>query len=132
MSDVNIDALSGAELKEQAKVLGISLIGNPKDDTLRDKIREALGEVPAAETVAAAPVVDETERMITIIIARSERDKQPVPIGVNGRVIRIKRGEQVTIPERFVHALRNAVQQIRDADSGEMRDVEAYPFQILG
>ena len=47
MSDVNLYNLSLDELKEQARILGIVIRGNPSADTLRERIRSAVNIEPA-------------------------------------------------------------------------------------
>ena len=47
MSDTNLYNLTIDELKEQARILGIQVRGNPSADTLRDKIRQAVNIEPA-------------------------------------------------------------------------------------
>ena len=135
MSDLNLDTLSKDELKEQAKILGITLAGNPGEDTIRAKIREALGEAAPAADVAASKdngiAVRKGEKRYTIKIHKDGKDKQPVPLACNGRVVRIKRGETVTIGEGLFHSLNNAVQNVRDEDTGEWIEVPSYPFTVL-
>lgn len=133
MSDLNLDTMNADQLKEQADVLGIEYRQNIGEDTLRKRIREALGEAPASDTptlTAAAPA--KGGKMVTIRIEESELDHQPVPIGLNGEIIRIKRGEDVLIPERFLGPLRDAKQQIQDQKTGQWRTVQTYPFSVLG
>lgn len=66
--------------------------------------------------------------------------KRPVPVGVNGRVMLIPRGIEVTIPARFFLALREAVESkfedVVDQDNPtKVERVEtetlSYPFQIV-
>ena len=54
MSDVNLYNLSLDELKEQARILGIAIRGNPSADTLREKIRNAVNIEPAADAKPTA------------------------------------------------------------------------------
>ncbi len=130
MTELNIDALTTAELKEQAKVLNIPLTGNPKDETIRERIREALG-VPSAETPPEEPVTEPKEKLVTIMIQENEHDKQPVFLGLNGRNIRIQRGKKVPVPAGYVDILQNATQKIRDPKTNEDREVLSYPFQVF-
>ncbi len=139
MNEINLESMSKDELKEQAKILGITLAGNPSEDTIRAKIREALGEPDPAAEAKAAPGRNDTgvairkgEKRYTIKIHKDGKDKQPVMLGCNGRVVRIKRGETVTIGEGLFHSLNNAVQNVRDEDTGEWTEVPSYPFTVLG
>lgn len=132
MSELNIDTLTSAELKDQAKVLGIPLTGNPKDETIRERIREALGEPAKANETQAQPIAAEaSEKLVKIMIQESESDQQPVAIGLNGRIIRIQRGKEVDVPAGYVEILRNAKQKVRDTKTNEDREVLSYPFQVL-
>lgn len=143
MSDeLNLDTLGKDELKEQAKILGITLQGNPSDDTIREKIREELdGSAPKANAQANTKpdaatdnsiAVRKGEKRYTIKIHKDGKDKQPVPLACNGRVVRIKRGETVTIGAGLFESLKNAVQMVKDEDSEEMTEVPAYPYTVLG
>jgi hypothetical protein len=128
MTDINLDAMTRDELKEQAGVLDIAYAPNITDEKLREKIREALGETPQVEAVE--PIVAPAKskgRMYRGQIHKDGKDKQPVPVAVNGHVWRIMRGETVTIPEAHYHVLQNAVQAVWDDDAGEMIEVPAYP-----
>jgi hypothetical protein len=60
-------------------------------------------------------------------------------VAVNGRVIRIKRGEVVEVPEEYVNVLNDAVQVIMELEEDEhgkeqlvAKEVPAYNFSVLG
>ncbi|GAB2799083.1 hypothetical protein GCM10027040_27640 [Halomonas shantousis] len=131
--ELNLDTLNKEELKAQAGILGIELKGNPSDDTIREKIREALGEPTAKPAVSedSGIAVRKDEKRYTIKIHKDGKDKQPVPLACNGRVVRIKRGETVTIGEGLFESLKNAVQMVKDEDSEEMIEVPSYPYTVL-
>ncbi|MHB0775425.1 hypothetical protein [Halomonas sp. WWR20] len=135
--ELNLDTLNKEELKAQAGILGIELKGNPSDDTIREKIREALGE-PDPEATAKPAVSEDSgiavrkgEKRYTIKIHKDGKDKQPVPLACNGRVVRVKRGEEVTIGAGLYESLKNAVQMVKDEDSEELTEVPAYPYTVL-
>ena len=98
MSEINLYNLTMDELKEQARILGIAIRGNPSADTLREKIRKAVNIEPAESSKPAD--VDDSDRKkdwITIVIAEDENDQQPVYVGVNGKSYFIRRGEPVAL-----------------------------------
>jgi len=127
--EMNLDAMDLAELKEQARVLDISLKGNPGEDTLREKIRAVLGEGPSQP--ATAPAAPAGEDMNKIIIAESEQDTQPVQVAVNGRTYLIVRGEEVSVPDSVIEVLNHAKQMVYDPKTMQGREVLAYPYQIV-
>ncbi|MCD6006907.1 hypothetical protein [Halomonas sp. IOP_31] len=138
MSDINTAEMNREELESTATDLGISFQGNTKDDTLRKKINDALGTPDANDAPAptfdnpAAPGETNRAKRYRIIIATNDQDKQPVQVGVNGRMYVIKRGEEVTVPESVVENLSNAVQHIYDPKTMKESKVLAYPFQVMG
>jgi hypothetical protein len=76
---------------------------------------------------------------IRIMLHKTDKagGSRPVPVGVNGRIMLIPRGEQVWVPEPYVQVLKNAVElQYPPYDSDgdflgglkEPEEVPAYPF----
>lgn len=135
MSD-DLNSMDRAQLEEMAENLGVKFNANIKDDTLRARIAETLGDTsqPATETDPAPAQLDtetEKQKRFEIIIQKDGQDKQPVPVGVNGRNHVIKRGEKVIVAESVVHALTNAVQHQYDPDNMEVMEVLSYPFTVL-
>lgn len=126
MSEVNLNNLTLKELKEQARVLGIDLKNLSSSDSIREKIYSVIGH-PA---VAEAPVSKAKEGWPVVIIAESETDKQPVFVGVDGKSYRIRRGEKVSVPPEVIEALNHAKQLIPLKD-GTIKEVPAYPFQVV-
>jgi hypothetical protein len=58
----------------------------------------------------------------------------PIPVFVNGRKVLIQRGREVDVPDKFVHALRNAEEvKYGTTDNGEeVKNIgPSYPFQVL-
>ena len=53
MSEIKLYNLSIEELKEQARIHGIAIRGNPSADTLREKIRQAVKIEPAGSSKPA-------------------------------------------------------------------------------
>lgn len=136
MSELNIDALTLEELKEQAKILGVAHASNIGADALRAKLKEALGESDGTRTESkpeAAPVhrSEKGQKRITILIPESEVDTQPVQVYVNGRSYIMKRGEEVEVPESVVEVLNNAKQMVYNPKTMKGREVLAYPYQTI-
>jgi hypothetical protein len=138
MTPEDIKALSGEELRTQAKVLEISLKGNPGDQLIQERMIEALGlsnnendENKSASVNVSKKSDSSKSKMVTIVIATKEDDDQPVPVGLNGKNYRMVRGEEVTVPAGVVDILNNAKQMIRDRKTGKDREVLSYPFQIV-
>lgn len=102
MSEVNLYNLSVEELKEQARILGIVIRGNPSADTLRDRIRAAVNIEPAeGSEPRAEEAPDRRKDWKTVVISEDERDQQPVFVGVNGKSYWIRRGEPVRVPRKW-------------------------------
>lgn len=135
MSDINTAELTRAELEDVARDLDIKVQGNMKDSTLRTKIDEALGnpaqDEPDVDAEPPAPDESKTARRFEIIVSSDARDRQPVQVGVNGRMYVIKRGEKVIVPESVVRNLETAVREIYDPATMERHEVQSYPFQIV-
>ncbi len=131
MSDINLYNLSLDELKEQAKILGITIKGNPSADTLRERIRQAVNIEPAE---GSKPVdVDDSDRKkdwITIFINEDEKDQHPVYVGVNGKSYWIRRGENVPVPPEVVSVLDDAKQVTMDVN-GNSSTRHTYPFSVV-
>ena len=128
MSEVNLNNLSSTELRDQAKILGVKVNANTADETIREKLREALGVV---EEVRIKEEASEVRKMITIRIASDKTDKAPVFFGLNGRSIRVRRGENVDIPAEFLSVIRDAVQVSYDPETLEATNIPTYPVTII-
>lgn len=155
MKQVDINQATHDELLEYGRnTLGLSLQPNTGLEKLRAKIMEASDkayitiaepEVPAAQ-VGDEPRPVETQQaapgrnMVRINIAVQEDagGKDPVPVGVNGKIMIIPRGEDVDIPEEYFEALSHAVSHKFDPnEDGDglnpiPRKVSLYPHQVLG
>lgn len=131
MPDINLYNLSVEELKEQARILGIAIRGNPSADTLREKIRQAVNIEPAeGDKPIAEEDLDRKKDWITIVIAEDENDQHPVFVGVNGKNYWIRRGEPVPVPPEVVTVLEDAIQVGMDA-KGKITSRPTYPFNIV-
>ena len=131
MSDVNLYNLSLEELKEQARILGIAIRGNPSTDTLLEKIKNAVNIEPAADAKSAATEdIDRKKGWKTIVIAEDESDQQPVFVGVNGKSYWIRRGEPVPVPPEVIEVLNNAKQVVWNPKDGTSKNIPTYPFRV--
>jgi hypothetical protein len=131
MSDINLYNLSLEELKEQARILGIVIRGNPSADTLREKIRQAVNIEPAADAKPVAEEdLDRKKDWVTVVIAEDENDQHPVFVGVNGKNYWIRRGEPVPVPPEVVTVLQDAIQMGLDS-KGNVTSRPTYPFSIV-
>ena len=77
-------------------------------------------EVKAAEAKAkaelAAKIAAEDEELVEVTLFKDNRDyKDDLPVGVNGVVINIKRGETVKIPRKYAKVIAASIDQDRDA-----------------
>ena len=69
-------------------------------------------------TTAPAPA-EKKERMFVIEIDEVEGFPNFEKVGVNGKIYKIKRGEEVTVPQSVVHVLQNAVaERLLQTDAG--------------
>lgn len=133
-------------------VLGINPPHNIGVETLRAKVYEAWGkdeitvedqaDHPAQEGSAPVPVTAEQKaadrKMVKVIIHKTDEPggDEPVPVGVNGKVMLVPRGTQVSIPEEYYHVLNNASRLHYDTDSnGSLimppREIHQYPHQRI-
>jgi len=130
MSEVNLYNLSLDQLKEQARILGIVIKGNPSAETLRTRIKAAVEiEPPSNQKVKKEEDPGRKKDWITVVIDQDEKDQAPVFVGVNGKSYYIRRGEPVPVPPPVVEVLTNAKQVIMNQD-GSSRIVPTYPFRI--
>jgi len=142
MSELNVNDLHGDELKKQAEVLDIQFAHNISDEKLREKVREALGQSPSGEGSSGAGDIDpepkpeatKKTKRYKIKIHKDGKDKQPVPLACNGKVVRVMRGHAVTISEGHYNSLKNAIKVVQTQnEKGEMEqeEVQSYPFEVL-
>lgn len=132
MEGKDIGQMSREELDELAETLGIKANGNTKDDTLRARIREQLGE-PTDEPEPSHAVMKSVpkEERITIIINESDTDKQPVQVGLNGRSFVMQRGKPVSVPKGVIEILNHAVKTVWNSDMSGYTDVKRYPYTVV-
>lgn len=128
MSELNLSTMSRDELEQTASDLGVSYPHNISDDKLRAKIAEHLGEPTEITTSNPSKA---SGLKAEILIPEHERDKQPVQVGVNGKMWLIQRGKKVIVPAKVVHALEIAVTYEYDPKDMARREVPRHPFQIF-
>lgn len=132
MSDTNLYNLTIDELKEQARILGIQVRGNPSADTLRDKIRQAVNIEPAeSKKPEAKEDVDRKKGWKKIVIAEDENDTRPVFVGINGKNFWIRRGEPVLVPPEVITVLKDAIQVVWNGKEGTSKEIPTYPYQVV-
>ncbi|MCA9367296.1 hypothetical protein KC887_03490 [Candidatus Kaiserbacteria bacterium] len=127
----DLKKLSRTDLEEQAELLTIAFTANDTDATLRKKIATALGEISEEAPALSHPSVAKDEKRVTIIVNKSETDKQPVVVGVNGKNYVMKRGEPVSVPLAVVEILNNATKLAWDSEMTEYAEVPRYPYQLV-
>lgn len=155
MKQVDISEATHEQLLEYGRnTLGLSLQPNTGLDKLRAKIKEASDKpyITIADAASEAPQVGDEpvpvepkqagpgRNMVRINIAVTEEagGKDPVPVGVNGKIMIIPRGQDVDIPEEYYEALNHAVSHKYDPNEDGSginpvpRKVHLYPHQVLG
>lgn len=152
MSDKKIPIAQAS--KEQLRTfaethLGIVMPPDAKTETLRAKVAAAWNkdEIVIQEDAPSQPQTGGSRAVpasapngkVKLIIQRTDDagGDEPVPVGVNGRVMLIPRGEEVEIPKPYFEVLKNAVKHIYEPlkDGGMNpipRKVAMYPYQVLG
>lgn len=142
---IKINEATASQLAEFAAVrFGLDVNHRMGADAIRAKLSmtgftgdeiEVKDPEPVAETVKAAGAV--ARKLIPILIPTQNEPggKDPVVVGVNGVVARIKRGVVVEVPEEYVHALQNAqrVQFDKDENGRPINPimVPTHPFSIM-
>ncbi|MCP4547037.1 MAG: hypothetical protein GY835_11280 [bacterium] len=158
MSKTKTVALRDATLDELLyfanTVLGLNAPKNSKEDNLRGKIMMAhdgditvppdLSEALPSETATPATSVramkpgsskDDPRVLLNISKGEKEGEERPIPVGVNGVVMLVPRGEDVEIPWRYFLAIKAAVKTVhtQNTKTGDMdsRDMPSYPYSVL-
>lgn len=76
------------------------------------------------------------KKFLIIQSGANENDTASVMIGINGYVYKIKRDEEVEVPESVINVLKDAVQQqpVQSVVNGQMqttfRPVKRYSFSV--
>lgn len=137
-----MDALSMADLRTLAKVLGIT---SQRDWTKEDYVKAIQAKNSKHGTEV---VVDESLGLkpghARVMIHRDPtpgHGNKPVHVGFNGKLYAIPRGLTVEVPKPVIESLKNAVttyteqdkEPSRDNPGGTFRDSArvSYPYQVL-
>ncbi len=129
----NYEKMTKAELCETADALGIMYEEAATKAELLSAITAIVNgasDEPQLEQATAGPTRKGEDR-VKIVIAESERDKQPVQVGVNGTTYLIKRGAEVSVPKSVVEVLKHATQKRWNQDMTEYATVLRYNFQVV-
>ncbi len=79
---------------------------SPQKDETTAKTGDTQATEAKADKTAAAPKIDPMEELVEIMIPRSEKNPGPVPIGVNGKIVLVKRGELVKVKRKYAEVLK--------------------------
>lgn len=142
---INVSEATASQLAEYANVhLGLDVNHRMGADAIRSKMAmtgfsdieiEIKDPEPVADLVK--PAGSAARKLIPILIPTQNEPggKDPVVVGVNGTVARIKRGVVVNVPQEYVHALQNAqkVQFDKDENGRPINPtmVPTHPFSIM-
>jgi len=93
----------------------------------------------STEVKAKAPVAEKPKGQKKIRVMINQQDgpdgKFDVPLGVNGKVLLIKRGAEVEIPEEYYFVLRDAkiAQLVRNpGEEEQIITIARYSYNVLG
>lgn len=131
MESPDIDQMTREELDELAETLNIKSNGTMKDETVRQKIRDQLGE-PSEPAENGHAVVESlpADEKLTIVLNDSETDKWPVQVYLNGRSYIMQRNRPVTVPKAVVEILNHAVKTVWDSEMKSYTKVQRYPYRL--
>ena len=140
---------SGPQMRKFASaVLGMEFPRTEANESVRAKIASAWNKdeidviedaAPMEGTVAPVTILAKKNSKVKIRISRTEGagGKDPVPAGVNGKIMLIPRGLDVEIPKSYfevlTHAIIHVFEPLEDGKGIDPipREVPAYPFQRL-
>lgn len=149
---VSIEEATAAQLRDFATItFGLELKGSENKPTMLGKLETVgygLDDIPVMGdlTPGPAPVSsdgkvptiknDKGEECYKILIQRDGEagGDEPVPVGVNGVLMYIPRGEPVLVPVAYVEVLNNAVQFIYEPTENGLkapRQVTSYPHSLV-
>ncbi len=149
---VSIEQASAGDLRAFASItFGLELNGTENKLTMISKLKTVgydLDDIPLIGdlTPGPAPVSsdgkmptiknDKGEECCKILIQVEDKDggDEPVPVGVNGVLMYIPRGEPVLVPVAYVEVLNNAVQLIYEPTESGLkapRQVTSYPHSLV-
>ncbi len=154
MKLIPLSEATTAQLRTFAQdTLGIALKANASKEQVRAKVESAWDrDIPVVEAMPEPtlagdqPIPVTAEQLniepgkvrINIGIQEEAGGLEPIPVGVNGKIMLIPRGIDVDIPEPYLEALAHAITFKYDPMPDDMginpvpRKVQLYPFQIIG
>lgn len=131
MSDFDIHSATRPELMAQADTLGLDYSNRASKGDLQKLVADALGIAFEVESDDPKPAKAEAKpAKVWLMINKSKDDKHPVPIGVNGVIHLVERGEWVYIDTAYVEVLANAITKVVNPESKDIDEVQSYPYQI--
>ena len=71
------------------------------------------------------------ERMVRIIVAKTETNKNPLSLNVGNRQMWIPRGVEVLLPEGMMPSLELATKWVYD-EKGRQSEVPSHPYTVKG
>lgn len=138
------------EVRQYARFLGLEIEKAEHKATVLAKIGTAgfnTEQITVFEEIAPTPTPKRTmtvknrlgKECYKVMIPEEDKPggEEAVPVGVNGSVMLIPRGQDVLVPVEYVGVLRNAVMDIYDPVKDGLggirkpRKVPAYPFQLV-
>lgn len=94
-----------------------------------DRATRAIEAIPT-DTSAFEEIYDRVE----IYEGRDKNDSAYVPLGINGFVIKVPRGEEVILPRAFTEVLEHAIETLSTQTKNgiTIRDAHRFPFSKRG
>ena len=127
MTAFSLDSATTDQLREYATTVGVDVPPNIKDDTLRARIRETLGEVQKVEEPKKTK--SNPEKSMWVRIQNDGMFTGPVSLTHNGTQALVARNEWVEIPFKYFEVLRLAVTHDVNGMTGDITSRPTYPFQ---
>ena len=152
MSELTLETASFDQLKQIAELAGLDVAADMDLAALKSLIKDSMGDDPDFSVLQSAPYKFPAKKassrkkssakasksdMVRLILSEQSGagGDRPVPVGVNGKIMLIPRGEEVEIPRSYFEVLKAAQTQITNQESEhgilKTRDVSSYPFQLL-
>ena len=103
-----------------------------------EAIAKIVAEARAKRIDAAMPKdtagFDADYDKLEIFAGQGEHDLAYVPLGINGFVLKVPRGEEVIIPHAFTEVLAHAVEEVTIKRQGGIvtRPAHAFPYNVKG
>lgn len=123
----NIDTLNAAELKEQLEALEVEYNPKSNEQTLRKKLKEALGHKEITENSEGE---NQKSKFVEIKFDKDEKNKQPVYVGLNGRSYRFTRGLWAKCPRILLPTIENMEKTVLNEQTMELETIQSYSYQV--